>query len=308
MGKQLRKHEHCLNCGHPVDKNFCPDCGQENTHYTVSLGALTRDIWDEFVKFDGKFFATLVPLLFRPGFLTNEYVAGRRARYLSPFKMYLVVSALFFLFLAWKNPIDINLAPDRVTIGPSRSPGKQAGPKPIRGDLHLGATKIDLDRLPARVEDYDAQQNNPSNKDRYPPALRFFVRQLIKLNQSPQQFLQGFLNSLPNMMFFLLPVFALLLKLFYLRSRRLYVEHLVFAVHSHTVFFLLLPVNVAVDNAFIQILVGVVLLVHPILALRAAYKQSVSKTLFKATLLGFAYLFLLVFGFLGALGVALLTL
>src|SRR5438552_230547 len=91
--------QNCLNCGIAVPREdvFCGQCGQENEHSPVSFAALMREAWEEFIKIDGKLLVTLGLLLFRPGYLTQEYVRGRRTAYLSPFKMYITVSALFFL-------------------------------------------------------------------------------------------------------------------------------------------------------------------------------------------------------------------
>ena len=98
----------CLNCGAsvPAAAVFCGACGQENEATPVSFVALLREAWDEFVKIDAKLLVTLRLLLTRPGFLSTEYVRGRRVAYLSPFKMYLAVSALFFLVWGFVVPFD----------------------------------------------------------------------------------------------------------------------------------------------------------------------------------------------------------
>src|SRR5438876_9588744 len=89
--------EHCRNCGEPISLQFCPRCGQEKTPRIVPVSHLFRDVVDEFFKFDSKLLATLKPLLLRPGFLTCEYIAGRRVRYIAPFRLYFVITALWFL-------------------------------------------------------------------------------------------------------------------------------------------------------------------------------------------------------------------
>src|ERR1043166_8740446 len=99
MPKQLPRLEKCLNCGTEVHGNFCSNCGQEAEDQTVAFRLLLSDVAAEVASFDSKLVRTLKPLVFRPGFLTNEYNSGRRAAYLSPLKMYLVMSVLFFLCL-----------------------------------------------------------------------------------------------------------------------------------------------------------------------------------------------------------------
>lgn len=92
-----RKEKNCLNCGATVAGRYCQQCGQENiVHKQTAWGLITHFIYDIF-HFDGKFFHTLKRLLFKPGFVPKEYVAGKRMSYLDPIRMYLFTSAVFFL-------------------------------------------------------------------------------------------------------------------------------------------------------------------------------------------------------------------
>ncbi len=108
-----RKEKNCLNCGVTVAGRYCQNCGQENIVPKQSFwGLITHFIYDIF-HFDGKFFHTLQRLLFRPGFVPREYIAGKRMSYLDPIRMYLFTSALFFLiFFSLKNPTE-----DFVNVG-----------------------------------------------------------------------------------------------------------------------------------------------------------------------------------------------
>ena len=100
--------KNCLNCGVavPPENIYCGQCGQENEASPVSFAALLREAWEEFIKVDKNLLLTLTSLLFRPGYLSAEYVRGRRAAYLSPFKMYITVSVLFFLVWGLIVPFD----------------------------------------------------------------------------------------------------------------------------------------------------------------------------------------------------------
>lgn len=94
-----RKEKDCLNCGAEVQGRFCHICGQENTEPKESFWHLLTHFVYDITHFDGKFFSTLRYLLFRPGFLSIEYLKGRRASYLHPIRMYVFTSAFFFLVL-----------------------------------------------------------------------------------------------------------------------------------------------------------------------------------------------------------------
>ena len=89
--------DHCLNCGAAVSSAFCPECGQSSATRIVSLRSLAVELFNGLFNYDSKLWATLIPLITRPGFLTNEYIAGRRIRYLGPLQVFLLLTALCFL-------------------------------------------------------------------------------------------------------------------------------------------------------------------------------------------------------------------
>lgn len=93
----LRKESNCLNCGAEVTDRFCSHCGQENIEPRENFWQLLVHFFNDFTHFDGKFFSTLRVLLLQPGKLTCEYIAGRRAGYLHPIRMYLFISFAFFI-------------------------------------------------------------------------------------------------------------------------------------------------------------------------------------------------------------------
>ena len=87
----------CNNCGAVLAGPFCHRCGQKEADADWrSFGDVARQFWDELVSLDFKTLRTLAAL-FRPGFLAGEFIAGRRTRYLSPLKTYLLAAAVFFL-------------------------------------------------------------------------------------------------------------------------------------------------------------------------------------------------------------------
>jgi hypothetical protein len=96
-----RKSKVCLNCGTIVAGRYCQNCGQENIEPHENFWHLLTHFVYDFFHFDGKFFNTVRYLLFKPGFLSKEYIKGRRASYLNPIQMYLFISAIFFLFFSF---------------------------------------------------------------------------------------------------------------------------------------------------------------------------------------------------------------
>ena len=89
--------ENCLNCGEVLTGQHCSHCGQRATVRVLSLWGMLRDVLGDITNFDSRLWRTLLPLAFRPGVLTQDYLRGRRASYTPPFRMYLILSVAFFL-------------------------------------------------------------------------------------------------------------------------------------------------------------------------------------------------------------------
>ncbi|MBC8104621.1 MAG: DUF3667 domain-containing protein [Cytophagales bacterium] len=338
----------CLNCGQPISGRYCAQCGQDVGSSRIAFGDLLREGWREIVQVDSKLVKTLGPLLFKPGFLTREYLNGRRVRYLSPFKMYLVVAALFFTLISWRSdptlqefgngfkegqtiggPRDaqkasadaqkasaktasravfkIDLGSDRKSKGTA----KQDAGSSKESLISFGSDEINLDSLPSTKEEYERQQKALPPEKRNGLVTHRIAERVIHLKQLEatdsraleRGLLNGMMRYAPNTMFFLLPVFALLLKLLYLRTRRLYIEHLIFALHIHTLFFIVCGLDIILDIPQVVTAVGYrpllkVLAVtswlgfalYGFVALRSVYGQGIFKTLIKSNLLVTTYL------------------
>ena len=87
----------CLNCGSPLTGQYCGNCGQRARSRLISIWELLRDAFGDLFELDSRLWQTLVPLMISPGSLTKHYLEGRRARFMPPFRTYLVLSILFFV-------------------------------------------------------------------------------------------------------------------------------------------------------------------------------------------------------------------
>ena len=108
----------CHNCGAAVSGNFCPECGQETTLHVASAREFLHEFIGHYVALEGKLWKTLALLLFRPGKLTAEYIAGRRARYVQPLRIYLTLSILFFALLRF-GPHELIQVQPHATVAPN---------------------------------------------------------------------------------------------------------------------------------------------------------------------------------------------
>jgi len=89
----------CANCGHGNEGAFCSNCGQEHRELHHRLSEFVADAADALVHLDGKSVRTLIPLITKPGQLSVDYLAGKRASMVAPLRLYLYVSFFFFVLL-----------------------------------------------------------------------------------------------------------------------------------------------------------------------------------------------------------------
>ena len=141
--------ENCLNCGEVLTGQHCSHCGQPAKVRVLSLWGLVRDVIGDLFNADSRVWRTLVPLAFRPGLLTQEFLRGRRASYTPPFRMYLVLSLVFFVLASMSDPggdvalqLDEEGANIQLRDGGAKSPAAADAPKPAAtGAADAGAPR-----------------------------------------------------------------------------------------------------------------------------------------------------------------------
>ena len=96
---------HCLNCGHPLDLSdkYCPNCSQANSTKKLTLIDFFEEFLSNVLSYDSKIFQTLAALLWRPGKITKDYIAGRRLSYTNPFRFLLSLAIIYFLLMGFQN-------------------------------------------------------------------------------------------------------------------------------------------------------------------------------------------------------------
>lgn len=136
----------CSNCHHAVAGRFCTECGQEDRTYLLSLRELLMDFFGDLVNFDSRFFKTTVPLLFRPGFLTAEYIRGRRQVYFPPVRLYIFISIVFFFVASVLTDasVDETVARNAIGAGMQEPPEtREAREEAIREALETQRTQLE---------------------------------------------------------------------------------------------------------------------------------------------------------------------
>jgi hypothetical protein len=266
-----RMEKNCLNCGTTVIGRFCHICGQENTEPKETVWQLISHFFNDITHFDGKFFATLKDLLFKPGFLSKEYMNGRRASYLNPVRMYVFTSAIFFLifftFFYDKGPQVVTIVNGKTLaeIGKMDSTSFAEFTANINKDNHKPAIPMTreefkhyFDTAFSTTSGIHLSGTHYNSKKQYDAALaagvskdNWFERKLIykeiELNQEYKNnsieiltaLKNTLIHSLPQMFFISLPLLALILKLFYVRRKQFYyVSHGIFTIHLYIFLFI----------------------------------------------------------------------
>jgi len=208
----------CGNCDSPLTGAYCAQCGQHARESARSLDAVLRDGWHLFVHVDGRFWYTLWTLLAKPGQLTLDYFADRRARYVSPVRLYFVISIGFFaLTAANANLVSKSAVPAPAAVaaaGAATNPGSEAS--------ECDSIELHLPWMQAALQ----------------TRLRAACRREIADNGRSAA--RAFGSYIPKMMFLFLPLVALTMLPLYRSPRHYYVEHVVFFLHIQAALFLVM--------------------------------------------------------------------
>jgi hypothetical protein len=260
------------------------------------MGAFVRTVADDQFGVDAKLPSTLSALFFKPGQLTSEYMNGRIARYIPPFRLYLFASVLFFVLLSFLSRQSdwAEVAAEEMKTEAGTDTITQQRDSSARG-LNVGVT------IGGKQWLEDVRMNTGWRWLDQRMSANLQALGELPPNVALRRVTDAIIEELPKVMFVLLPVFALLLKLIYIRRRRYYLEHFIFALHLHAFAFTLFAFVLVFRADWLMSIVSVVIMLYTLLAMKRVYAQGYFRTIAKWLVLGAAYSVLLGIG----LGVAL---
>jgi hypothetical protein len=379
----------CENCGSPLYGEHCFQCGQPTKGLVRHFSSILGDFFDTVLNIDSRVIRTIGPLLVRPGYLSLEYFAGRRVRYVTPMRLFLFMSLV--AFFAVQLAVDFNDGSDGkagdggIHIGTDAKedsfdkaqtvaevekardelvadlrkqrneipdvPGARVGMDVAISQIQAKAEKRITEirgqaksgKPPAKVDrgyrDFNLRifNDKPWHPDTNPVAIAWLpeavnhslnrrVKRAVDVAKSDDgqaSIGKALFNVLPQTLLVLMPIFALMLKITYLFKRRLYMEHLIVALHSHAFIAAAVTVMVLlswlegllVDGSFLHGLLawafGLTIAWVPLYLLimqKRIYGQGWPMTIAKYTVLGMCYSVLLGFALAGAVIVGFLTL
>ena len=303
-------HSHCENCGAKLQGPYCHVCGQHDFPFHASFRHVFLEALENFFHFEGKFFRNVITLLFRPGDLTAEFNAGKRASQMPPFRLYLFVSVLFFVSF-FANSV-------RPPVAPTARADTRAARKEAAHALEQAPTKLEpaardaADRLrnPAG-KDIDgggsvhaagttggAATSRPSTRRNWSDSIaRLF--QPMESESFREKLLEQFMHTMPRLLLVALPLFALYTRLLFRGTEQVYIQHLVLALHYHTFVYLWLLLRDGwsgmaslASPTFGSVIEGLCNLwtfVYPVLMLRRLFGNSWGRTITKAAILTVVY-------------------
>ncbi len=269
--------------------------------------SLVNETFEDIFSLNSRFNRTISFLMLKPGFVSTEYVSGRKARYIPPLRLYLVTSLILVLFLTAQNafmgaagtlPAAISVDGESVTLDSDSVPPAGSSDEEMSEAIDKELGNLEIGFL----------------SDQQVETLRTRIReQAVKtyhvLKEEPSVFYSILLDRLPSMMFLLLPLFALLMKFTYLSSGRYYTEHLVFTLHNQCFVYIIVLATqilkladssstVGTIATWIIFLLNLWVPLYLILALKFFYGQGLGITLFKFAFLSVMYSVLLLGVFL----------
>jgi hypothetical protein len=290
----------------------------------------------DITHFDSKFFDSMKFLLLKPGFLPSEYIKGKRASYLNPVKKYVFTSAVFFLiFFGFFSPGEVlkmnsdspitqqernNLSkkmqeelsknPESVLWNEAKEMLNDSSRVITQDEIIKYGSDLNLTingREYKSMKEYDSVQKllPVDKKDNW--SKKFIYRKVLKINEkykndprsAVKKLSETFLHKLPYLLFVSLPLFALVLKLLYVRRKNFYyADHGIFSIYHYIFSFILLLFVFGLDklktlsgwNVF-SILTGIVFLsggIYLFKSMRRFYGQSRGKTFLKFLILNLA--------------------
>jgi hypothetical protein len=300
----------CANCGSALDGEYCAACGQRHEPHLHTVGHFAAEALESISHADSRLWKTLWYLLSRPGFLTREFFEGRRVRYLPPFRLYLVISVVFFLAMGSPKGPMIKVDSDE--------------PKAVAGQLGKDAPAVNeairkAEEIAREKGDEDSDGTAPAAGKGLAPrnAMTEFCdefkapdprgdKNYASLQEACAKVADDsgaglgreIVHNIPRAMFVFLPLLALAMKPLYWRPKRYYVEHLLFLVHNHAFVFLVLGVLAFLEKiprvgdhlGLLEFALWIYIAWYLYRGMRNVYQQRRSLTVAKYFAVGFFYL------------------
>ncbi len=235
----------CRNCGASLDGPYCSQCGQHlMSGARRTVGDLTYNMTENMFAVDTKTLVTLRYLLFAPGKLTKEYMQGRIVSYVHPSKLFWFISLILFTILTFK--IDVEMEKDEARKNKEQLEEVAAPAKSV-GDISKTAAMEAIDNITVTSETDSIKLAKAKKLMKMKEADDDEEKEIKK---QTDQFISSIKTYTPYISFFLIPLFAMFVKLLFNRKENFYVDYLAFSMHFHAFVFLLIIILLGVNYFF----------------------------------------------------------
>lgn len=324
----------CLNCNLPMSGNakYCENCGQPERESRLSISKLFFDLISNIFNLDGRLFKS-IKHMWRPAFLAQEFIAGRRRSYVNPIRFLIVMLViLFFLLNRTVNVAPIDIGTDKalkkverkrlaalydssiyLIVDPIDTISVDSLRKSIFIDIDDGSELL----LPAgNIINYKFEGYEVTRDDAYSMNIdslfkkyqltswkdKLIVKQILKVDKNRSQGISFIIGNLIWGIIITIFLMALLMKLLYIRSVYYYVEHLIVVVLYSAKLYAVLNILLLLQQALGEskywnmAMTGIFILftVYFYFTLKAYYKQGIIKTIIKMAIISFATMYIMV--------------
>jgi len=326
--KNISRAGKCLNCATPLNSesdNFCPNCGQLNNVKKETAIGLVKELVEEFLHLDSKVLRSLKPLLFKPGFLTVDYISGKRARYFHPVRMFLTITIVMFIIGGLSGTKEVvGIKNKKTNAKDTRDVSRNDSLKVEKDSVYIYDTEEGIVKQAVESGNEDSSTNLSYSFGKHkvgrdslqyyldkgihdPKVLMdtfqiektffntIFFSQIVKTQLSGKtKIWEYYKHKLPWLLFTLMPVFAFVLYLFYVRRKIFFVDHLIHAFHLHSAVFVIITIDQifylisGINTSWIYLYIPL----YYFISLKKVYGQTISKTIFKGIGIGVFYFIL----------------
>ena len=310
-GKADLSGQPCRNCGEMVEERYCSRCGQLAASYHRPFFSLVTESISDSFALDGRIARTLPLLLFRPGVLTRRYTEGKRARYMPPFRLFLLSSLIFYFVVFalvgnanWLNFADLEVDGQELTVAQMRD--MQEAFIDESGEVDEARLEAFVESLQAGGEiNFSADGNDPAEEASAPDATappdpvsenQEIEQRVQRIMDNPRLFVSAIETWLPRLSLLLVPFTMLAMSLMYFWRRKVFVyDHAIHALNLHSWMYLAATLAILIGwlayPGLAGILFTIAVPVYVTLSLRGAYQTGFIASVLRMLVLSIFWLF-----------------
>jgi hypothetical protein len=228
----------CKNCDNEFSGHFCNNCGQSAKDFDRPVSVLIVDAMSNMWAFDTRLWKTLKSIMFKPGEMALDYMAGKRVRYMPPFRLYLFISFIFFLLLRLSTDADTNIK--LISIEDKEDSKKEQV-------VEINPEYVDLAAIQNQIN--NESKKEISEKDKKGKNGK---RNFEEVKQNKELYISRFFTYLSWALIVMMPLYAMLLWFLFRKQQKHYLAHFIFSLNQHAFLFVIFSILITISLIFPQ--------------------------------------------------------